>query len=77
MSFSITNAQTGMEFGFRTLNGLFAQRRNLVRPSFYRLLYEGFSFLNKLYVKDLTGNGFYRTKHEVTSLCGATFSGRF
>lgn len=44
MSFSITNAQTGMEFGFRTLNGLFAQRRNLVRPAFYRLLFDIWRF---------------------------------
>jgi len=44
MSFSITNAQTGMEFGFRTLNGLFAQRRNLVRPAFYRLLLDIWRF---------------------------------
>ncbi len=44
MSFSITNAQTGLEFGFRRINGLFAQRRNLVRPSFYRLLYDIWRF---------------------------------
>ncbi len=40
MSFSVHNAATGLEYGFRTLNGLFAQRRNLWRPSFYRLLWD-------------------------------------
>jgi predicted NAD/FAD-binding protein len=44
MSFSITNAQTGVEFGFRTLNGLLAQRRNLMRPAFYRLLFDIWRF---------------------------------
>ena len=70
MSFSVTNARTGLEFGSRTVNGLFAQWRNLVRDSFYKLLYEGFSFLNKLYVKDLTGNELYWTKHDVAPLWG-------
>jgi uncharacterized protein len=40
MSFSVQNAATGLEFGFRNLNGLFAQRRNLLRPAFYRLLWD-------------------------------------
>jgi uncharacterized protein len=44
MSFSITNAQTGREFGFRTLNGLLAQRGNLARPAFYRLLFDIWRF---------------------------------
>jgi predicted NAD/FAD-binding protein len=44
MSFSISNAQTGLEFGFRTVNSLFTQRRNLVRPSFYRMLYDIWRF---------------------------------
>jgi len=44
MSFSIANAQSGIEFGFRTLNGLFAQRRNLVRPAFYHLLFDIWRF---------------------------------
>jgi predicted NAD/FAD-binding protein len=40
MSFSVQNAATGLEYGFRTLNGLLAQRRNLLRPAFYRLLWD-------------------------------------
>ena len=39
MSFSFSCRQTGLEYrGGRKLKGLFAQRRNLVRPSFLRML---------------------------------------
>lgn len=38
MSFSMKCARTGLEYGGTTLNGLFAQRRNFFRLSFYRLL---------------------------------------
>lgn len=38
MSFSLCNRQTGLEYNGTTLNSLFAQRRNLFRPSFYRML---------------------------------------
>ena len=38
MSFSVRCARTGLEFQGSSLNGLFAQRRNLLRPSFYRML---------------------------------------
>ncbi len=44
MSFSVHNAATGLEYGFRTPNGLFAQRRNLWRPAFYRLLMDIWRF---------------------------------
>jgi len=44
MSFSVHNAATGLEYGFRSLNGVFAQRRNLVRPAFLRLLWEIWRF---------------------------------
>ncbi|MFP3868852.1 MAG: NAD(P)/FAD-dependent oxidoreductase [Desulfobacteraceae bacterium] len=44
MSFSITNARTGLEYGFRNLNGLFAQRRNLVSLRFYRMLMDIWRF---------------------------------
>ena len=40
MSFSVTDARSGLEYCGSSLNGLFAQRRNLVRPSFYRLIAE-------------------------------------
>jgi len=38
MSFSVRHADTGLEFCGSSLNHLFAQRRNLFRPRFYRLL---------------------------------------
>ncbi|MGI9428844.1 MAG: NAD(P)/FAD-dependent oxidoreductase [Bythopirellula sp.] len=38
MSFSVSCQRSGLEYQGSSLNGLFAQRRNLVRPSFYRML---------------------------------------
>jgi uncharacterized protein len=38
MSFSVRCARTGLEYNGTSLNGLFAQRRNLLRPSFYRMV---------------------------------------
>lgn len=38
MSFSVVNERNGLEYGFSTLNAIFAQRRNLFRPSFWRML---------------------------------------
>ncbi len=38
MSFSVTDETTGLEYCGTSLDTLFAQRRNLVRPSFWRLL---------------------------------------
>ena len=38
MSFSVRNEASGLEYNGTTLNTLFAQRRNLLRPSFYRML---------------------------------------
>ncbi|MEW6990987.1 NAD(P)/FAD-dependent oxidoreductase [Colwelliaceae bacterium 6441] len=40
MSFSVHNCQTGMEYNGHNLNTLFAQRRNLFRPKFWRLVKE-------------------------------------
>ncbi|MGD8256478.1 MAG: FAD-dependent oxidoreductase [Desulfobacterales bacterium] len=40
MSFSVQCEQTGLEFSPSTLNSLFIQRRNLLRPSFYRMLWD-------------------------------------
>ena len=38
MSFSVTDPRSGLEYNGHTLNTLFAQRSNLLRPSFYKLL---------------------------------------
>lgn len=40
MSFSVRNEGSGLEYNGSTLNTLFAQRRNLLRPSFYRMIGE-------------------------------------
>ena len=38
MSFSVSNALTGLEYNATTLDKLFCQRRNLLRPRFYRMV---------------------------------------
>ncbi len=38
MSFSVTCERTGLEYNGTSLNTLFAQRTNLFRPSFYRMI---------------------------------------
>ena len=38
MSFSVSDARTGLEFRGSNLNSIFAQRRNLANPSFLRVL---------------------------------------
>ena len=38
MSFSVRSAASGLEYNGSSLNGLFAQRRNLLRPSFIRMI---------------------------------------
>jgi predicted NAD/FAD-binding protein len=38
MSFSVRHEGNGLEYNGSTLNSLFAQRRNLLRPSFYRMI---------------------------------------
>ncbi len=44
MSFSAVNEKTGMEYGADGLERLLAQRRNIVNPSFYRMLWDLFRF---------------------------------
>jgi predicted NAD/FAD-binding protein len=38
MSFSVRDERCGLEYSGSTLNSLFAQRRNLLRPAFWRML---------------------------------------
>jgi len=40
MSFSVRCEKTGLEYNGTTLNSLFAQRSNLLKPSFYRMISE-------------------------------------
>ena len=40
MSFSVRNERSGLEYNGTSLDGLFAQRRNLLRPAFLRMISE-------------------------------------
>ncbi|NLS11458.1 NAD(P)/FAD-dependent oxidoreductase [Vibrio sp. SM6] len=40
MSFSVRNDSSGLEYNGHTLSTLFAQKRNLLNPRFYRLLFD-------------------------------------
>jgi predicted NAD/FAD-binding protein len=51
MSFSVRNERTGLEYNGHSLNTLFAQRRNLFRPSFYRLVTDILRF-NRIALND-------------------------
>lgn len=51
MSFSVSNRQTDFEYNGHTLNTLFAKRRNIVNPRFYRFLSELLRF-NRLAVAE-------------------------
>jgi predicted NAD/FAD-binding protein len=44
MTFSVKSERDGVEYGAHNLNTLFAQRRNLLDPSFYRMILEIFRF---------------------------------
>jgi len=44
MSFSVRCDRTGLEWGGGSISGLFAQRRNVLRPSFHRFLRDFFRF---------------------------------
>jgi len=44
MSFSVSDQASGLEYNGRSLNTLFAQRRNLLRPSFHRMLLDVLRF---------------------------------
>jgi len=52
MSFSVRSERSGLEYNGSSLDGLFAQRRNLLRPSFLRMVREILRF-NREAVADL------------------------
>ncbi|WP_318494619.1 NAD(P)/FAD-dependent oxidoreductase [Photobacterium leiognathi] len=54
MSFSVHNNKTGLEYNGHSLSSLFAQKRNLINPVFYRFLYEITQF-NKM-AKEAVGD---------------------
>ncbi len=60
MSFSVRCDASGLEYGGSNLNTLFAQRRNLLRPSYYRMLADILRF-NREAVSDLEGGRIARS----------------
>lgn len=56
MSFSVTNKSLDLEYNGNNLNSLFAQRRNLIRPQFWRLVRDilRFNDLCKTKLKDIS-----------------------
>jgi len=52
MSFSVRCESTGIEYGGNNLNAMFAQRRNLLRPSFHRMIRDILKF-NREAIRDL------------------------
>lgn len=54
MSFSVRNPSQSLEYNGSTLNTLFAQRRNLFRPSFHRMIRDILRFNNE--ARDLLAN---------------------
>jgi len=53
MSFSVRSDRTGVEYGSRSLNALFAQRRNAMRPAFARMLWDIRRFMREAGRADL------------------------
>lgn len=51
MSFSVRNERTRLEYNGHSINTLFAQRRNLLSPSFYRLVADILRF-NRIALRD-------------------------
>jgi len=56
MTFSVRCDQTGLEYHGGTLNGLFAQRRNILRPSFWGMLRDLLRF-NRVAQRDVAADG--------------------
>jgi predicted NAD/FAD-binding protein len=56
MSFSVRCESTGLEYGGNNLNAMFAQRRNMLRPSFYKMIKDILRF-NREAIRDLESGG--------------------
>lgn len=80
MSFSISDEVTGLEYNGRNLDTLFAQRRNLWSPKFYRMVADIIRF-NRLSTEDLAADrltaditiGQYLNRHKL----GAAFTAQY
>ena len=58
MSFSVQCDRTGLIFSPSSLNALFVQRKNFLRPSFYRMLWDALRFRRE--ASELIGSDDYR-----------------
>ncbi len=56
MSFAVSNRINGLEYNASSLNQLFCQRSNLVKPSFYRMIGEIFRFYKEMKTLVATDN---------------------
>lgn len=90
MSFSVQNKETGLEYNGHDLNTLFSQRRNLLNPKFWKLIYEivRFNKLSKAFYREqnfdtqqtlgdfLDSNGFsdYFSQHYILPMTAAIWS---
>ncbi len=72
MSFSVRCERTGLEYNGSSLDQLFAQRRNLLRPSFYRMLLDILRF-HRLAPQALADDGRQTTRE---FLAAHGFTGR-
>ena len=72
MSFSVKSQRTGLEYAGTNLNTLFAQRSNLLRPSFYRFVREILRF-NRI-AREALGNGLRGTLGEFLASHGLSDS---
>lgn len=70
MSFSLHDQRTGLVFSPSSLNALFIQRRNLVRPAFHRMLFDAWRF-RRIVRRLLDGND------DQTTLAGYLATHRF
>ncbi len=59
MSFSVRCESTGIEYGGNNLNTMFAQRRNLLRPSFHKMIRDILKF-NREAIRDLDNGAISR-----------------
>lgn len=79
MSFSVCCAGTGLEYNGTNLNALFAQRRNLLRPSFYRMLADILRFNREAaeWLDRLDGAAGNETTPDKLTLGEFLYNGRF
>lgn len=78
MSFSVQDLRSGLVFSPSNLNSLFIQRRNLLRPAFYRMLMDAWRFRRGVpELLDFQENGTTLMEYLTANRYGAEFIHRF